>query len=61
MISDVLSEAVAEIDRYLNDDTYGYDGSELHERIVRVRNEMDLLRILLDTPPAAHHGSETGP
>ncbi len=57
MISDVLSEAIAEIDRYLADDTYGYGGSDLHERIMRVRNEMDLLRILLDTPPAPRHGS----
>jgi hypothetical protein len=51
MISDVLSEAVQEIDRYLADDDGAYNEPAIRERIMRVRNEMDLLRIVLDTPP----------
>jgi hypothetical protein len=58
MISDVLSEAVQEIDRYLADDVYGYEAPELRDRILRVRHEMELLRIVLDTPPAPSHASQ---
>lgn len=48
MISDVLSEAVDEIDRYLCElpDVYGDD-----PEIKSVRDEMDALRVRLDTPP----------
>jgi hypothetical protein len=52
MISDVISEAVAELDRYLNDPIWDdvYCG-KLRERIVRLRNEAEYLRGLLDVPP----------
>lgn len=52
MISDTLSDAVAEIDRYLGDDTFGYEGP-IRDRIRRVRDGMDRLREELDTPPTA--------
>lgn len=52
MISDVLSEAVNDIDGYLNDtrflDTYSGD---LRERIIALRNDMHAMRKELDTPP----------
>lgn len=52
MISDVLSEAVDEIDRYLSDEVFAdvYTG-DLRARIVAVRNEMEKIRVELDTPP----------
>lgn len=52
MISDVFSEAVAELDRYLNDPIWDdvYCG-KLRERIIRLRNEAEYLRGLLDVPP----------
>lgn len=53
MISDVLSEAVAEMDRYLNGavwaDTYT---DQTREEIVALRTLMDAARRRLDTPPA---------
>lgn len=52
MISDVMADAVREIDRYFTDpvfaDTYG---GELRKRIIRCRNEMEMIRSVLDTPP----------
>lgn len=48
MVSDVLHEAVHEIDAYLGDDFYE---GEMRDEIVRVRDEMDALRAKLDTPP----------
>ena len=52
MISDVLYELVNGIDWYLNDSSYDdiYQG-ERHERIIRLRNEAEYLRVLLDAPP----------
>lgn len=52
MISDVLHEAVNEIDRYLNDPVFAtsYTG-ELRDHIVKVRDEMHSLRAELDAPP----------
>lgn len=50
MISDVLSEAVNEIDRYLNDFSNIY-GGDLRARIVKVRDDMHSLRAELDAPP----------
>jgi hypothetical protein len=50
MISDVLAEAVAEIDRHLDDAPDVYDG-ELRARIISVRDQMDAVRAELDTPP----------
>jgi len=51
MISDILSEAVSEIDRYLTDKTFEevYSG-ELKERIVVLRNNMEEMRKELDDP-----------
>lgn len=53
MISDVLSEAVAEIDRYLTTPTFSvcYVG-EMRQRIRKCRNEMEAIRRVLDTPPS---------
>jgi len=52
MISDVLADAIVEMDDYLSnrlyDDTYTGD---LRTRILQVRAEMELLRIELDAPP----------
>ena len=52
MISDILCECVDEIDRYLNDPGLDatYEG-ELRDRIIRLRNEAEYLRGLLDVPP----------
>jgi hypothetical protein len=52
MISDVLSEMVAEIDRYLGDSVFDrmYEG-EVRARIIALRNEVDAVRADLDTPP----------
>jgi hypothetical protein len=60
MISDVISEAVAELDRYLNDPIWDdvYCG-KLRERIVRLRNEAEYLRGLLDVPPGVQLAPET--
>jgi hypothetical protein len=46
MISDVLSDAVDDIDRYLNNGLYAGD---LLVRIRRLRNEMDAMREELDS------------
>ena len=51
MVSDVLADAIAEIDKYLADDRYGESGNDLRLWIERVRGEMDALRAWLDTPP----------
>lgn len=52
MISDVLFEAVEEIDGYLADPVYKdmYAG-ELRDRILKLRDDMNALRAELDTPP----------
>jgi hypothetical protein len=52
MISDVLAEAVHQIDEYLTDPTFreSYQGDVL-TRIRLVRHAMDDLRQELDTPP----------
>jgi hypothetical protein len=53
MISDTLSEAVTEINRYLSDPAFSRFCSEpaLFARTVALRNEMDAVRQVLDTPP----------
>jgi hypothetical protein len=53
MISDVLAEAAMEIDRCLSDDifTHSYEG-EMRARIVKLRHEIEAVRIALDTPPS---------
>ena len=52
MISDVLCECVSKLDHYLNSRTFDdtYQG-ELRERIIRLRNEAEYLRGVLDVPP----------
>jgi len=49
MISDVLSEAVSDIEDYLNDVIYNpvYCG-ELRNDIVKLKNDMDFMRQRLD-------------
>ena len=52
MISDVLFDAVRDLDHYLNDpDSAETYGGPVRERILVVRAEMDLLRATLDAPP----------
>lgn len=53
MISDVLAETLAGIDRYLNDSAYAdiYEG-ELRERLVNLRNEAAEIQRYLDTSPS---------
>lgn len=52
MISDVLSEMVADIDRYLCESVFDrvYEG-ELRGRIIALRNQADAIRVELDAPP----------
>lgn len=54
MISDVLSDAVSEVDRYLEwRDNHGarWYGGESRARIVAIRDQMDALRAELDAAP----------
>jgi hypothetical protein len=59
MISDILCECVDELDYYLNFPTFDdvYEG-ELRDRIIRLRNEAEYLRGLLDVPPGVRLPSE---
>lgn len=52
MISDVLHEAVRNMDEYLEEPTYAsvYEGA-LRDRILTLRSEMVELVNYLDTPP----------
>jgi hypothetical protein len=56
MISDVLFEMVEGLDRYLNDPHYDnmYSGT-LRERIIRVRDDAEYIRFVLDTPYPEWH------
>jgi hypothetical protein len=49
MISDVLSQMVVDIEFYLSDSTFDhiYNG-ELRERIIRLRDEAEYIRSVLD-------------
>jgi hypothetical protein len=51
VISDVLSEAVTDVDLYLARER-GTHSREVRARIVAVRDQMDALRRELDAPPA---------
>jgi len=51
LIRDALSEAIDEIDRYLREYPRAYTG-DMREKILKVRNAMDELRIELETPSA---------
>lgn len=52
MISDVLSDAIDDIDRYLESPTFAdtYCG-ELRQRIIELRDRMEAMRGELDNPP----------
>ena len=52
MISDVLGDAVGDIDSYLNDPAFNkvYAG-ELREIVLKLRADMLRVRAILDTPP----------
>jgi hypothetical protein len=54
MISDVLSDMVEGLDRYLSDRLYDdlYSGA-LRESIIRVRDDAEYLCFVLDTPNPA--------
>jgi metal-dependent amidase/aminoacylase/carboxypeptidase family protein len=51
MISDVLFEAVEEIERYQRDIPWCYDDPAITAEIEAVKASMTALRIKLDTPP----------
>ncbi len=57
MIRDVLADAIAEIDRYLEEFPEVYDGAARME-IEWVRGKMDAARRSLDAPPTAASWSE---
>jgi hypothetical protein len=59
MISDILCECVDELDYYLSCPIFGdvYQG-ELRDRIIRLRNEAEYLRSLLDAPTGVRLPSE---
>jgi hypothetical protein len=53
MISDILSQAVVDLDHYLTDDNFiGTYAGEVRERVIRLRDEADSLRAVLDMRPA---------
>lgn len=54
MISDVLHEAVSEIDRYLEEPTFAacYQG-QTRDELLALRTLMEAMRQRLDTPPTA--------
>jgi hypothetical protein len=51
MISDILSQAVVDLDHYLNDPNFHTYSGELRERIIRLRDEAEYIRVVLDTHP----------
>jgi hypothetical protein len=52
MISDVMFEAVSEIDRYLTTPTFdGAYRGRLRAKIVKLRDEMEYIRLVLDSVP----------
>ena len=52
MISDVLSQAVDDLDHYLNDPFWDHIyRADLRERVIRLRDEAKYVQILLDTHP----------
>ena len=54
MISDVLSDAVSQIDCYLENPSFDgcYEG-EIRQELLTLREAMDAMRAKLDTPPTA--------
>jgi hypothetical protein len=62
MISDILSQTVADIDRYLNDPDIDciYSG-ETREQLIRLRDQADDLRSALDMPPGRAPATDASP
>jgi hypothetical protein len=66
MISDIISQTVVDLDRYLTDPNFdGTYTGEVRERVIRLRDEADNLRAVLDIrpvliPPADGHSHQTG-
>jgi len=61
MISDVLSDAVHDMDRYLNDPLYDDPyGSALRARILAVRGQLETLRRELDNSPGDERTEREG-
>src|SRR5690348_9972352 len=59
MISDILSQAVSDLDRYLTDPEWADDyAGKLRDRLVQFRNEADAIRAILDREPA-EYGKQT--
>jgi hypothetical protein len=53
MISDILAQMVVDLDRYLTDPSFDHAHvGETRERLIRLRDDADDLRSVLDTPPA---------
>jgi len=53
MISDIISQTVVDLDRYLTDPNFaGTYTVEVRERVIRLRDEADNLRAVLDLPLA---------
>ena len=52
MISDILSQTVVDLDYYLNNPNFdGTYNGDLRERIIRLRDEAEYIRVVLDTHP----------
>lgn len=51
MISDVLWECVDHMDRYLNEPLYEAMYRDIGPRLRQLRDEIDAVRQILDTPP----------
>ena len=60
MISDVLADAVSNVNEYLNAKAFdkAYSG-KLREEIVALRNKMEAMRVLLDVPIQRNGPEET--
>ena len=52
MVSDVLADAVVELDEYLSDDWYGNPGDMMYDLIRMTRDRMEALRAVLDAGAA---------
>ena len=52
MISDILFQSVIDLDHYLNDPNFDrtYNG-EIRDRIIRLRDEAEYIRAVLDAHP----------
>lgn len=55
MISDVCWQAKRDIEWYQENIPTAYDDPEVKKQIERVKQELECLRIMLDTPPAINN------